>query len=98
MTRARAGFASLRAVPYLQRCSADLDACGLSSHVADLLALTPREEDVVALVTQGLSNKQVATELFLTVKTVEYHLRNIYTKLGVRSRHELRQRRVTSKA
>ena len=98
LTRARAGFASLRAVPYLQRSSADLDACGLSSHVADPLALTPREEDVVALVTQGLSHKQVTTELFLTVKTVKYHLRNIYTTLGVRSRHELRQRSVTSVA
>lgn len=86
----------MRAVPYQQRCSADLAACGLPSHVADPLALTPREEDVVALVTRGFSNKQVAAELFLTVKTVEYHLRNIYAKLGVQSRHELRQRRVVS--
>jgi ATP/maltotriose-dependent transcriptional regulator MalT len=97
LTRARDCFAGLRAVPYLERCRGDLAACGLpSAHIADPLALTPREEDVVALVTRGFSNKQVAAELFLTVKTVEYHLRNIYAKLGVQSRHELRRRRASS--
>ena len=63
------------------------------SHLADPLALTTREDDVVALVLRGYSNKEVAAELFLTTRTVEYHLRNVYAKLGVSSRHELRRRR-----
>ena len=40
---------------------------------------------------QGHTNKEVAAALFLTVKTVEYHLRNIYAKLGFASRSELRR-------
>ena len=42
------------------------------------------------LVADGRSNKEVAAELFLSVKTVEVHLGNVYRKLGVRSRRELR--------
>ena len=86
-------FTRLRATPYLDRCAADLAGCGLRSSTTDPLSLTEREEDVTALVTRGLTNKEVADELFLTVKTIEYHLRNIYTKLGIGSRRELRQLR-----
>ena len=93
LTQARDVFARLRAQPYLERCTRELAACGLPSHLADPLALTTREDDVVALVLRGYSNKEVAAELFLTTRTVEYHLRNVYAKLGVSSRHELRRRR-----
>ena len=55
--------------------------------------LTPQEEAVAGLVAQGRSNKEVAAELFLSVKTVQYHLTRIYAKLGVRSRTELAARR-----
>ncbi|HEY8723510.1 MAG TPA: AAA family ATPase [Gaiellaceae bacterium] len=51
--------------------------------------LTATEERVANLVAQGLSNKQVAVELVVTVKAVEAHLTRIYAKLGVRSRAEL---------
>jgi DNA-binding CsgD family transcriptional regulator len=47
---------------------------------------------VARLVAAGRSNKEVAAELFLSVKTVEFHLGNIYRKLGVRSRRDLRAR------
>jgi DNA-binding NarL/FixJ family response regulator len=50
--------------------------------------LTPREQEVLELVCHGLSNKEVAQRLFLSVRTVENHLANIYGKLGVRSRTE----------
>jgi DNA-binding CsgD family transcriptional regulator len=40
-------------------------------------------------VSQGLSNREVAAELFLSVKTVQFHLTRVYAKLGVRSRGEL---------
>ena len=56
-------------------------------------ALTARENDVASLAAQGLSTSEIAAELYVSVNTVEYHLRNVYGKLGIRSRRELRARR-----
>ncbi len=47
-----------------------------------------RERDVVRLLLQGKSNKQIALALAISERTVEFHLKNIYAKLGVRSRTE----------
>ena len=60
-------------------------------------ALTATERRVAELVARGLANKEVAAELFVTVRTVEANLTRIYAKLGVRSRSEL-ARRLTSDA
>jgi DNA-binding CsgD family transcriptional regulator len=57
-----------------------------------LRRLTPRELQVSMLVAEGASNREVATALFLTEKTVEFHLTNVYGKLGVRGRTELVRR------
>ena len=54
------------------------------------LELTDRERDVAVLVAQGLSNPEVAEQLYISRKAVEYHLRNIYGKLAITSRRELR--------
>jgi DNA-binding NarL/FixJ family response regulator len=51
--------------------------------------LTPREEQVVALVAEGLSNRQVAVELNLSEHTVKKYLFRIFDKLGISSRVEL---------
>ncbi len=51
-------------------------------------ALTDREVEVLQFLAQGLTNKDIAQTLFLSVRTVEAHLRNIYGKLNVRSRTE----------
>ncbi|MFQ3562217.1 AAA family ATPase [Streptomyces gramineus] len=55
-------------------------------------ALTERERQVTHLVVLGHSNQEMAEELTLSVKTIEYHLRNVFGKLGVRNRRELRRR------
>ena len=50
--------------------------------------LTPREADILPLVARGLSNKEIAAALSLTVPTVKNHLHRIYRKLGIRRRAE----------
>ncbi|MGH2742654.1 MAG: helix-turn-helix domain-containing protein, partial [Thermoleophilaceae bacterium] len=52
-------------------------------------ALTARESQVAGLAAQGMSNREIAEALFVTVKTVEWHLKHAYRKLGVSSRREL---------
>ena len=51
--------------------------------------LTSRERDIASLAAQGASSKDIADQLFLSVRTVNNHLQNVYSKLGVGSRREL---------
>jgi DNA-binding CsgD family transcriptional regulator len=60
-------------------------------------ALTARESQVAGLAAQGMSNREIAEALFVTVKTVEWHLGHAYEKLGVRSRRELGRALVPTK-
>ncbi|WP_433567328.1 response regulator transcription factor [Nocardia sp. CA-151230] len=57
-----------------------------SNHSA---TLTRRERVIVALAAQGMSNRDIAERLFISIRTVENHLQRSYYKLGVHSRHEL---------
>ena len=54
-------------------------------------SLTPTEREVVRLVADGLANKDVATRLFVSPRTVQTHLTHVYTKLGLTSRVQLVQ-------
>ena len=60
-------------------------------------ALTPTEHDVVRLVTEGLANKDIATRLFVSPRTVQSHLTHVYNKLGVTSRVQLVQKALRHK-
>ena len=58
----------------------------------DLPGLTAQELRVARLVASGLSNREAAAQLYLSPKTVEYHLASVFTKLGVSHRHQLAAR------
>lgn len=87
-------FTAMEAVPYQARTRRELDACGLAprARTADPVALTPAETTVARLVAVGRTNREVAGELVVSVKTVETHLGRVFAKLGVRSRTELASR------
>lgn len=87
-------FSSLGARPWEQRCRAEIAASGL--HLAPARQtpsdrLTPQELQVALAVAAGATNREAASQLFIAPKTVEYHLRHIYDKLGT-SRRELGDR------
>ncbi|MEU4510359.1 LuxR C-terminal-related transcriptional regulator [Nonomuraea wenchangensis] len=88
------GFERLGARPWADRAATELRATGesLTSRADDhdpLSRLTPQELQVVRLAATGLSNRDIGTQLFLSPRTVGYHLYNAYPKLGITSRGEL---------
>jgi len=91
---ARDLFAGLGAEPYAERCDAELAAAGLAAaHQGPVrFGLTSQEHVVARLAASGLSNREIAAELVVSIKTVEYHLRNAFAKLGVTSRRQLGDR------
>ena len=84
---------SIKAEPFRARVESDLKGIGARSGRRSAnasLELTDRERDVAVLVAKGYSNPEAASELYVSRKAIEYHLRNIYGKLGIASRRELR--------
>jgi len=85
-------FRTLGAAPWAERAEAELRATGETARKHDVSAaeqLTPQELQVAGLVAEGLTNKEIAAQLFLSPRTVDYHLRKVFTKLGIASRAEL---------
>ncbi|WP_018330979.1 ATP-binding protein [Actinomycetospora chiangmaiensis] len=89
---ARDRLRALGAAPFLAVCEDLLHAAGLTPADEESLGLTAHEEAVVAQVVRGLTNREAARELFVSPRTVAYHLSNVYAKLGVTTRSELRER------
>jgi DNA-binding CsgD family transcriptional regulator len=86
------GFERLGAAPWADRARAELRATGETARKRDPSAvsqLTPQERQVARFVAQGLSNKEVAAQLYLSPRTIDAHLRNAFAKLGVTSRTQL---------
>ncbi|WP_051462940.1 helix-turn-helix transcriptional regulator [Haloglycomyces albus] len=86
-------FERLGAAPWTERGKSELRAAGDSQRVEGSLGLadrlTPQELQVVRLAADGLTNRQIGEQLFISPRTVGYHLYNAYPKLGVSSRAEL---------
>ncbi|SDF75631.1 regulatory protein, luxR family [Lentzea fradiae] len=86
-------FESYQADHWVDRARAELRAAGDSTgEPKDHPGLTPQQAQIAALVAEGATNREIATRLFLSHRTVEHHLRNIFARLGVRSRVELTRR------
>ncbi len=85
--------------PFLRGIETDLATLGTgpgrqhSREGRSSLRLTDRQRDVAVLVARGYTNREVAGQLYLSEKAVEYHLGHIFAKLGLRSRRELRDHR-----
>lgn len=87
---ARDIYEQLGARAYVERCDRERRAGGVDvARTGGNSTLTPQESAVATLVAAGRTNAQAAEELFLSVKTVQYHLTRIYSKLGVSGRTEL---------
>ena len=85
-------FERLRAEPWAERARGELRASGETARRRDpstIDQLTPQELQIARFVAQGLSNKEVAAQLFLSPRTIEHHLRHVFAKLGVKSRTQL---------
>ena len=86
------GFERLDAASWADRARAELRASGETARKRDpsrLSQLTPQELQIARFVAEGLSNKEVAAQLFLSPRTIDAHLRNVFAKLGISSRTQL---------
>lgn len=80
---------------------ADLELRAAGDHIAPrpaaaALALTAQQDRIARMVAEGATNREIAAQLFLSPRTVDHHLRNIFVRLGVRSRTELARLVVTA--
>jgi DNA-binding CsgD family transcriptional regulator len=85
-------FAHIGATPWAERAAGELRATGETARRRDpstLDELTPQERQVARLVAEGTSNRDIAARLFLSPRTVEYHLGKVFRKLGLSSRTQL---------
>jgi DNA-binding CsgD family transcriptional regulator len=85
-------FGELGAAPWAERARLELQATGETARrrqPSTLDQLTPQELRIALALADGKTMRAAAAELFLSPKTIEYHLRNTYRKLGIRSRAEL---------
>jgi DNA-binding CsgD family transcriptional regulator len=87
-------FTAMGAQEFAERARAELAATGtrLRKHkLADPSELSPQEARIARLASTGLSNVEIAAQLFISANTVDFHLRKVFQKLGIRSRAQLHQ-------
>lgn len=79
-------------MPWAERARTELRASGQTARRRDPSTrddLTAQELQIASLVTEGLTNREVAAQLFLSPRTVDFHLRNVFRKLDISSRTQL---------
>jgi DNA-binding CsgD family transcriptional regulator len=91
-------FVAMGTGAFAERARAELMATGervrkRSPETRD--QLTPQEEQIARLAREGLSNPEIGAQLYISAKTVEWHLGKVFTKLGIRSRRQLRSAPLT---
>jgi DNA-binding CsgD family transcriptional regulator/tetratricopeptide (TPR) repeat protein len=94
LRRAADLFRQVGAPPWEERAESELRATGETARKRDpstLDELTPQELQIAGLVASGMTNRQIAAQLYLSPRTIDYHLRKVFSKLGVASRTELVQ-------
>jgi DNA-binding CsgD family transcriptional regulator len=85
-------FSAMGANAFAERARRELEATGekVRARRDDPVAgLTPQEHQIAQLARTRRTNPEIGAELFLSARTVEWHLRNVFTKLAISSRHEL---------
>ncbi|MGI5171559.1 helix-turn-helix transcriptional regulator [Spirillospora sp. CA-253888] len=89
-------FTEIGMEAFADRAARELQATGETArkrNVETAKELTPQEAQIARLARTGLTNKEIATRLYVSPRTVEYHLRKVFAKLGVTSRHQLEELR-----
>ncbi len=92
-------FSRAGAEAFAERARRELSATGetvprRTAETRDVL--TPQEEQIARLAAEGQTNPEIGAQLFISPRTVEYHLRKVFTKLGISSRKELRSALATA--
>lgn len=96
LNAALAGFTMLGALPWAEHARAELRASGeiTGTHSKPrpslLRSLSPQEERIARLAAGGMTNPEIGARLFLSPRTVRYHLSKVFPKLNITSRHQLR--------
>ncbi|WP_327138342.1 helix-turn-helix transcriptional regulator (plasmid) [Streptomyces sp. NBC_01340] len=88
-------FESWGAAPFAERARVELLATGETARkrtVDTQFDLTPQERHVATLAASGLTNAEIATQLFVTTSTIEFHLSRVFRKLGITSRKQIGHR------
>ncbi|MFE7837011.1 ATP-binding protein [Streptomyces sp. NPDC057474] len=94
-------FSRIGAEAFAERARSELQATGAKVRrhtVATPTALTSQEAQIARLAGEGLTNSEIGTQLFLSPHTVEWHLRKVFSKLGISSRKEIRTLRLEGEA
>lgn len=91
LSAAEEAFIHLGLPVWARRASKELRACGATprTRTGSTQLLTPQEWQIARAVADGATNREVATTLYLSPRTVDYHLRKVFSKLGISSRAEL---------
>ncbi|MEV4351170.1 helix-turn-helix transcriptional regulator, partial [Actinoplanes sp. NPDC049596] len=89
LRRAADTFHRLDARPWAEQAMRELRAAGAKAGPVGRTPLTAQQERIAGLVAEGATNREVARQLHLSPRTIDHHLRNVFARLGVRSRTEL---------